>query len=519
MKRIAIGLFILFLVLPSWSFTWAQPRPNLTLAHRFWQRQDRTLFPPPIRLLSSAPDASVKVVWSGGPFTTPRGIVRAGNALYVADPGRSAKPGVAGIFSPARIIRFPLIGNRVGEPEIFFEDESFLINAKWIAHPHGSRQDILYVADQGEELPGFINTGKGAKVFRLPILPNGRAGKPFVLHEGAPFVCPTGITVIPPYVFVADSCAGGMRNRVEMPGRFFPSSIIYAVPINGGKPIRVWEGSPLTTAIGLCDWHGYGANRRIYLVVNDLNSGRLNWKRKDFPSLSPEAGAEIWLIPILSLSPLKAGPPEKLPITEEGTVQIRLPAIPPGGRVVVGTRNGTRFPNGGTKVTLAPYSVGPDGVLTLTVVSPADQDSVDVEVSVFAQSGDLLVQAQFQVQKDPDQDVMFGHNKHGGLITPPLEEPPTPQPRGSPSSSTPLHFTVDEGYEAGMGTIWIYQPGATPVVLARGDPMRRPLAGEVSVDGTVLWVTDQAGALLELAVPKDTVVRRLFPYTTSRGRN
>ena len=109
---------------------------SITLAAKYLQRQDRFMFPPssnPSGLAAALEPASahvaggdpgslVSVVWSGPPLTTPRGIVRGPDAIYVADPGRSAKPGVAGIFAPARIIRFPLSGNRVGAPEVFFED-------------------------------------------------------------------------------------------------------------------------------------------------------------------------------------------------------------------------------------------------------------------------------------------------------------------------------------------------------------------------------------------------------------
>lgn len=213
------------------------------------------------------------------------------------------------------------------------------------------------------------------------------------------------------------------------------------------------------------------------------------------------------------MNPLRAGRPEKIRIAEEGTIQIRLSAFPLGGRIVAETRNDTMFPNGRSRIVVPPFLVGPDGILTLTVASPADQDYVEIAVNVYTPLGDLVVQAGFQVQKDPDQDVMFGHNKHGGLVTAPPEEPTQPP---SPSSGIPLHFTIDEGYEAGMATIWLYQPDATPVILARGDPMKRPLAGEVSADRTVMWVTDQAGAILELAVPTDNIVRRLFPYSNGR---
>ncbi len=511
--RTLIAVLIVFVLLPLVQATSTQnSSKSLGLVQKYWQRQDKLVDLPRFRSASSRDDPRVKILYSGFPLTTPRGIEEIGGALYVADAGRSAKPGVSGVFAPARILRFPLSGNQVGRPEVFFEDEKFLINAKWIAHGQGNTQDSLYIADQGEELPGFINTGKGAKIFRLPILPNGKAGKPVVLYEGSPLVCPTGIAVIASTVFFTDSCAGPMRNRVELPTRFFPSTIIYALPLAGGKLTKAWEGAPFTTAIGLCHW---SENGKTYLIVNDLNSGRINWKRKDFPSLSPEAGAEIWRVPILGLNPVRVGAPERIPITEDGAVSIRIPELPSGAQIIVQPKNGTRFPNGSQMKIFTSRDVGSDGTLSITFASLAHEYYVDLAVTVRGANGDIISQAEFQLEKDPDQDVMFGHNKHGGLITPGPAAPVEPPTPGSTSSG--FYFTIDEGYEPGMGTVWLYRPGMTPMVLARGGILKRPLAGELSGDKSVLWVTDQIGALVEVSFPPRQMLERMFPYTSASG--
>ena len=141
----------------------------------------------------------------------------------------------------------------VGTPGIFFEQKDFLISAKWAvaAGGHHSYVQELVVADQGEESYPCkpINnscitwTGKGAKVFTIPVLNNGTAGQPKILWEGKPLVCPTDVVVVHEFVYITDPCAGPELIREDRPNQTFPGSKLFAIPLDGGKPIQLWEGT------------------------------------------------------------------------------------------------------------------------------------------------------------------------------------------------------------------------------------------------------------------------------------
>jgi hypothetical protein len=74
------------------------------------------------------------------------------------------------------------------------------------------------------------------------------------------------------------------------------------------------------------------------------------------------------------------------------------------------------------------------------------------------------------------------------------------------------YFTTDSA--PGHAAVWIYpQGGGTPVAIAKGDPLVRPLAGQLSADATKLWLTDQAtGSLYVMPFPGDEVFDLVFPY-------
>ena len=167
----------------------AMAAASISVQQALWSRVDREW-----------PDAHLAEVWSGPPLRDPRGITRLGNALYVTDPGLPTD-------SPRRprIIKFPLVNGQPGAPVVFFERPGFLLSAKFSSPASGYNGggDALVVADQGEELPNGTFTGRGAKILLLPILPDGQAGEPQVIREGAPYFCPSGILVVERLIYVS----------------------------------------------------------------------------------------------------------------------------------------------------------------------------------------------------------------------------------------------------------------------------------------------------------------------------
>jgi Ca2+-binding RTX toxin-like protein len=462
------------------------------------------------RLLQGGP--TPEVLWTGEPLVAPRGITQRHDALYVTDPARPR----AG--QDPRIVRFPLVGDTVGIPTIFFQRRDYLLSAKWSIPVE--RTDLgldgFVIADQGEELPDGTFTGRGAKVFFLPVLPNGNAGEPQTFWEGPPFVCPTGIVVVGDFIYVTDPCAGPTRTRQGQP---FPGSAFFIMQLAPGPPTLAWVGAPFASMIGVCAGGGtLGPSGLITLTVHDTDSGRIDpTETGGRPGFAPPAEAELWVFDIQNTSTAELSRPHRIELTERGTVALRFDDIPEDGAIEVIT-DGAKLENGGTLQRFVAARIAQDGTLRFELNSPTRDKRVRFGVTVV--DGDALANAGDRVDveniagearsvvlpKDNTQSTQFVNNKHGGRI----KDFAAVAGRAEAEQD---FFRISLDSERGHSAIWVFPEtgGATPVALAQGFPLVRPLGAQIKADQTAAWIADQSGSLLFLRLPDIATLRALFP--------
>jgi len=118
---------------------------------------------------------------------------------------------------------------------------------------------ILYIADDGSK----ATSGILPQVVSIPTT----GGSFTTLHLGAPFVCPSGITVGDGAVFVADACA----------------NTIWSLPTTGGTPTALVSGAPFVQIIGLTFF-----NHTLY-VTDSGNVGSTDGPGKVYKVIPPLA--------------------------------------------------------------------------------------------------------------------------------------------------------------------------------------------------------------------------------------
>jgi hypothetical protein len=442
-------------------------------------------------------------LWHGEPLVHPRGIMLdpSNKWLWVSDPAAAETEPAA---HPARIIRFPLVNNEVGKPVVFFQRPGFLHSAKWAVPVSVDGQRCLLVADQGEAKSEYEFSGKGAKVFLLPINSDESPGEPRVLWEGSPFVCPTGITLIGRYAIITDPCAGPRRERPERPGQDFPSSAIFALPIEGGKPpVTLQAGEPFTSLIGICPLVPGE------LIVNDTDSGRPDPRqsagRRGF---APQASADRWVFKVIDGDPPRLSPPVRTLFTEEGTFTLRfsnkakldqpIELLARPGAALVDPKQGflqrAQFnfaaPAGAAAAAPTIGATGPRDV-SVRVASDVLAEKIQLDVLVAGRKTTLTL------PKDPNRVIRAMDNKHGGARRRPSLMPAP----GGGSGSVYDRFTLDNN--AQHGGVYVYPDGGgTLRTIASGPPLVRPISGQLSPSGDLLWFVDQAtGTLYSVNFP------------------
>jgi hypothetical protein len=432
------------------------------------------------------------LLWQGEPLVHPRGIMLdpSGKWLWVSDPGTSdSEPGK----SPARIIRFPVTeGSQLGKPELFFQRPGFLWSAKWAIPVTIDGGKHLLVADQGEPKSEYEFSGKGAKVFVIPIGPDDKPGEPRVLWEGPPFVCPTGITLIGRYAIITDPCAGPMLPRKDRPDATFRRSAIFALSIEGGKPpILLQQGEPFTSLIGICPLVPGE------LIINDTDSGRLDpQKSAGRPGFAPQASADRWVFKIEPGDPPRLSPPVRTRFTEEGDLTLQLSrGSSKARRVLVRAVEGTSLvvpQQGEVRERDVTALVARGGRATVRVASNVMEETLCLDVIIDGRDHPVCV------PKDPTRRIRFFDNKHGGSRERPPIKPPTTVITAIETGKGPWvydRFTLDNNRN--HGAVYVYPDGGgTPRAIAAGPPLSRPIAGQLTAKGDELWFVDQATACL-----------------------
>lgn len=519
-------LLLLAMVIVSSVFTSAATLGRyapVRIVEEQWQRVDR--------VVPNAPKP--EVIWSGEPLVHPRGIMLdpVNEVLYVTDPG---EPDQHPQGKPARIVTFDVMHGIPASPEIFYSDPEFMISAKWgFPMTIDGRTQVL-VADQGESDGGYSFTGKGAKVFTIPVLEDGTAGEPRIIWEGSPFVCPTGIAAIEDLIYITDPCAGPIRTIPERPDQPFPSSAIFGLRLDGTEPpIVLKSGAPFTSLIGIC------ILTPGEIIVNDTDSGPFDpTATGGRPSFAPPGGADRWVLQILDEEQPALSDPVRTPFLEEGPITLEFSAeaivesVARGGTIRIEARGDSRLmplrPDTierververadvlGLKYPVTVAEVNPErlaelnperrtGGVRLTVNVASNVHDREIALNVIFPGGDQIAISQVK-QHAP----VFGlfDNKHGGAEGGGFG--------GGGAGGTFLRFSTDN--TPGHGSIIVYRDeGGSFAILAQGAPLERPVSAQLNADGNVLWIVDQAnGTMFSLAFPSPETFFELFPRDPS----
>jgi hypothetical protein len=475
--------------------------------------------------------ANLELLWQGEPFVHPRGIMLDPDSttLWISDPGDAERDPVN---KPARIIRVPIVNGKPTQPTIFFSKPGFLWSAKWAFPTIINGQKVLIVADQGEATSEYTFTGRGAKVFILPVQPDNSAGTPLVLWEGRPFACPTGVAFVNNIIYITDPCAGPLREDPINSGYTFPTSSVFAMrPIVGSMPSTLFSGEPFTSLIGIC------ALDNDSLIFNDTDSGRPDGGETGRSGFSPPRSADRWIVKILEPNAPVLSEPTRSLFTEQGDIKINFKTIQnainsglidPSDSLVIKGRAGTRIITANGPIDSISYQINkmesatvgslPYKFARLTIASDVMADSISFTVRIKPNANLLRIQSTFftdcfcSMEKDPNRGNLFADNKHGGSGR---VRARSPQARianniSNSNSNNLIRYTLDN--KLGHGSVWVYpEAGGTPKALYIGPPLSRPLGGQLSPDENTLWFTDQGtGSLYALPFPTLEQFNRLY---------
>jgi hypothetical protein len=397
----ALVMALLAITVPHPSADAQQPSSGVTVrpVHSLWSRIGRQFVLPP----GIAP----KPLAIGYPLIQTKGMVKGGDYLYISDTGRDGYYNEA-----AKIWR---LNPRTGELKVFFTGPP-LVNSKWLFYrkaKHGMPA-MLVVSDYGVEptfrLPG---TGEGAKVFTIPILPDGSPGQATILHEGPPFRSPEGMTVIGETVIVSDWAAGGMGSRPDRPGVTFPTGRLFQFPLSGGVPTALFEDHPWIVLIASCK---YFIDGKLYLRVIDIDGGRAD--RSGLAGMPQSGTPAFYQAEVLSTSPLRLGPLERTFLAEDGPVTLQFSGLMPDDLIRITLKNNDTFDDGLAVRTVPATLLGQRQSFTFMARSDMNQNAVVASVEAVRDANTINV-GDITVVKDPPAPSFLAfpgilNNKHAG---------------------------------------------------------------------------------------------------------
>jgi len=429
--------------------------------------------------------------------------------IWISDPGDAEKDPIG---KPARIVKFDLVEGVPANPTIFYSKPGFLFSAKWAVPATIGKEKVLIVADQGKPTSEYTFTGEGAKVFVIPVLADGTAGTARVLWEGKPFACPTGVVLVGKWIYITDPCAGPISTSPQKPEYKFPTSVIFALdPVGSREPVTLKSGPPFTSLIGICPLIPGE------LIVNDTDSGRpdpgFKGGRNGF---APPASADRWILKIIDPDKPTLSDPVRTRFTEEGDLVLHIrPRMAKDVKVLFSSANTFQVRAlGGTRIISTNrlpvdlYKVG-GHLFTASSTDPVGErthavrvasDVMDKEISIeitYPHSSPQIV----NIPKLPtDPNIVMMDNKHGGAR----------ERIFNPKEIVYDRFTLDNA--PGFGAVYIYPDrGGTPVAIAKGAPLMRPLSGQLTPDGLTLFIADQGNAsLFSLPFPSGETFDKLF---------
>ena len=432
-----------------------------------------------------------RVVVSGYPLIRAKGIVKGRGVLFIADSGKS------GTYNePARIWRLDPTSRRL---DLFYQGP-MLLNSKWMYYRMGAApgDDQLIVSDYGAEpTPREPGTGEGAKVFYIPVRPDHTAGGPQLIHGGPPLRSPEGVTVIGKTVILADWAAGPPATRPEAPNNPFLSGVVFAIPLEGGAPRRLFPEHTFITLIGACI---YFENDQMYLRLIDIDGGR---KDTSVTAELPQSGlVAFFRSKVESAEPLRLGPLEEVPLTEDVPITLGLQDVLRDDTIVIKGLEGTRFQDDTS--TAAIPGTPQNRTQTVLARSPLRNSDLKFEVKIVGVDGAIKNTTFGTIPKRIVGSPILANNKHGGAMIASVGFGPIVTATADGTSQS-LSLIPTQGGSGGV--VW------------QGEPFVSPMGTQFSWDGTKLWVTDQfagpngTAAIFEVDVPSLYERHRMFPNT------
>ncbi|WP_414473218.1 hypothetical protein [Microvirga sp. M2] len=420
-----------------------------------------------------------KPLFSGYPLIQTKGMIKGRGVLYISDTGRDGSH-----RENARIWKFDPSTRELTR----FYEGPLLTNSKWLTYiERADGRDELIVSDYGEEPnPRDPGTGVGAKVFAIPVMDGNSPGQPRIIHEGAPFRSPEGVTVVGSTVILADWAAGEETNRPENPSARFRSGRVFAMPLDGGEPRILFPDHKWITVIGVSSYTEAG---KSYLRFIDIDGGRHD--KSDYAALPQSGLAKYFRAEIVSTDPLQVGELVAVPFREEHTVALRARLSPEESIVVEAIGDGT-LDTGIKRRVYMGSTLGADGSINVVADTNADAHSVDLRLQVLDKLSNPVLTRELTIPKKLD------------LAARPMD-PKTAAVLPSAGSSG-LNITVSA--DATSQSLFAF-PGAggVPVSIWSGKPLVQPIGVQNSFDGRKIWITDQAagpngsGAIYEVDVP------------------
>ncbi|MDW9378068.1 hypothetical protein NKZ03_00120 [Sinorhizobium meliloti] len=413
------------------------------------------------------PSFMPQAIHSGPPIIEAKGIVEGRRFLYISDTGKDQTHN-----EQATIWRVDPSNGMV----VQFYRSPLLVNSKWLFYlQRDGEPDQLIVSDFGEEpVLHQEGTGAGAKVLAIEVLADGTAGSARVLHEGPPLRSPQGITVIGETVIVSDAAAGEPSKRYDAPDVEYLSGAVFAIPLGGGVPIRLFPDQTFVTLVG-ADSHT--SKEGTFLKVMDIDGGRHD--TSSFAWMPHSGFAMLYRAEVLSDDPLRLGALTPVPLVEKFQITVQLDGIRLDQSIILEGWRGTTFGGGHQTLVLTPSDLSGKTELILAVESPTTVPTIQLRLHVSEPppSTEYRVLRDLELAKDPTNgNAVILDNKRTKY--------------SARSDTMGLGATID-GLSRSLSLL--PPEGGIPVVLWKGSPFVSPIGVEYSSDGELIWVTDHKG--------------------------